>query len=69
MLDGHVHNGPDEAVIMEYQKTMQSHQRENIITGKMEMVPSQMINCFCMFSDYVPLTLDEWIQTDKRRKE
>ena len=69
MLYGHVHNGPDEAVIMEYQKTMQSHQRENIITGKKETVPSQMINCFCMFSDYVPLTLDEWIQTDKMRKE
>jgi hypothetical protein len=29
-----------------------------------------MINCFCMYSDYVPLTLDEWIALDeKRRKE
>ena len=28
-----------------------------------------MINCFCMFSDYVPLTLDEWIQADKKRRE
>jgi hypothetical protein len=29
-----------------------------------------MINCFCMYSDYVPLTLEEWIALDeKRRKE
>ena len=31
-------------------------------------IPCQMINCFCMFSDYVPLTLDEWIQLDKNRR-
>ena len=24
-------------------------------------IPCNMINCFCMYSDYVPLTLDEWI--------
>ncbi len=28
-----------------------------------------MINCFCMFSDYIPLTLDEWIQVDRERRE
>jgi len=27
-----------------------------------------MINCFCMFSDYTPLTLDEWIKTDEKRR-
>lgn len=27
-----------------------------------------MINCFCMFSDYVPLTLDEWIEVDRKRR-
>lgn len=31
-------------------------------------IPCNMINCFCMFSDYVPLSLDEWIQTDERRR-
>ena len=24
--------------------------------------------CFCMFSDYVPLTLDEWILLDAKRR-
>ena len=28
-----------------------------------------MINCFCMFSDYIPLTLDDWIRLDKGRRE
>lgn len=27
--------------------------------------PINMINCFCMYSNYVPLTLDEWIELDK----
>jgi hypothetical protein len=27
-----------------------------------------MINCFCMYSDYTPLTLDEWIALDAQRK-
>jgi hypothetical protein len=26
-----------------------------------------MINCFCMYSDYTPLTLDEWIMNEKAR--
>lgn len=68
MLYGHVHNGPDELAVMEYQNNMRKHQRENSFTGNMETVPCQMINCFCMFSDYVPLTLDEWVQADKKRK-
>ena len=30
-------------------------------------LPCRMINCFCMYSDYTPLTLDEWIMNDKIR--
>lgn len=32
-------------------------------------IPCNMINCFCMFSDYMPLTLDEWIEVDAKRRE
>ena len=32
-------------------------------------IPCHMINCFCMFSDYEPLTLDEWIENDRCRRE
>ena len=26
------------------------------------------INCFCMFSNYQPMTLDEWIRADAYRR-
>ena len=32
-----------------------------------EDMDAYMINCFCMFSDYIPLTLDEWIRADRKR--
>lgn len=69
MLYGHVHNTFDEVLIQEYQEQVRKHQRA--IQGSKEEVPipCQMINCFCMFSDYIPLTLDEWIQVDRERRE
>ena len=33
-----------------------------------ELMAQQMINCFCMYSDYTPLTLDEWIELDAKRR-
>ena len=32
-------------------------------------VPCQMINCFCMYSDYTPLTLEEWVVCDQMRRD
>mgnify|MGYP000959594617 CR=1 FL=1 len=57
------------AAEQEYQEQVRKHQRA--IQGSKEEVPipCQMINCFCMFSDYIPLTLDEWIQVDRERRE
>ena len=31
-------------------------------------VSCQMINCFCMYSDYTLLTLEEWVECDQRRQ-
>ena len=68
MLYGHVHNTFDEYLVNEHMKQLGQYKRP--VRGSSEMVgiPCQMINCFCMFSDYVPLTLDEWIQLDKKRR-
>lgn len=33
------------------------------------MIPCQMINCFCMFSDYTPLSLEEWAEVDEKRRQ
>lgn len=69
MLYGHVHDTYDEFLVDNFQKQTRQHIRS--VRGKKEpvMIPCQMINCFCMFSDYIPLTLDEWIENDRKRRE
>ena len=48
-------------------KIIQAYSENNIQFNENSI---NMINCFCMFSDYKPLTLSEWIEVDqKRRKE
>ena len=67
MLYGHVHNTYDEYLLDCFIK--QSRNTIRSVYGKGDMsIPCNMINCFCMFSDYVPLTLDEWIELDNKRR-
>lgn len=68
MLYGHVHNTFDEYIVNEYLKQIGHYKRSVPGTDEVVSIPCQMINCFCMFSDYVPLTLDEWIRLDKNRR-
>lgn len=59
MLYGHVHNSEEAKLIDKLQNIV----KETITTnkaGETKNLPSQMINCFCMRSDYKPLTLEEW---------
>lgn len=69
MLYGHVHNTQDERLVHEFQErvrqtTVPSRDGENF-----RNIPCHMINCFCMYSDYMPLSLDEWIENDRVRRE
>lgn len=68
MLCGHIHDTHDNDLLdqfkIETRKTM-----AKLKGGIYKSIPSNIINCFCMFSDYVPLTLTEWIELDKRRME
>lgn len=68
MLYGHVHNTDDQYLIEQFQAITRNtiHEEKD---GIKRNIPSNMINCFCMYSDYTPLTLDEWIQCDRERKE
>ena len=68
MLYGHVHNTFDEYIVNEHQKRIGQYKRPVRGSDELVGIPCQMINCFCMFSDYVPLTLDEWIRLDKKRR-
>ena len=68
MLYGHVHDSQDERLIGQFQEIT----RNTVIVdakGNERHIPCNMINCFCKYSDYEPLTLDEWIVCDKKRRK
>ena len=69
MLYGHVHNSYDEVLINRFINITRSTEREIRGQEGLHPIPCNMINCFCMFSDYMPLTLTEWIETDRIRRE
>lgn len=61
MLYGHVHDTRDQRLIEQFQQIT----RQTVITdvlGNEHHIPCNMLNCFCMYSDYEPWSLDEWIQ-------
>ncbi len=66
MLYGHVHDTFDQRLLEQYQRITSNSIIEQL-DGKRRNIPCQMINCFCMYSDYTPLTLDEWITLWERR--
>ena len=72
MLYGHVHNTLDELLVNRFIRMTRETRRSvrNRESGEIEerSIPCNMINCFCMFSNYVPLTLDEWIVLDAKRR-
>jgi calcineurin-like phosphoesterase family protein len=60
MLYGHVHDTHDARLIEQFAEIT----RNTVIDdgeGGVKPLHCNMINCFCMYSDYVPLSLDEWI--------
>ncbi len=68
MLYGHTHNTFDEMLVNEWIRMARQHTRTLNGSDEPVPIPCRMINCFCMFSDYVPLTLDEWIENDRERR-
>lgn len=68
MLYGHVHNTYDEVLVNHFQNITREQRRFVYQADEERSIPCNMINCFCMFSDYTPLALDEWIEVDKERR-
>lgn len=66
MLYGHVHMTHDADLVKKFINI--TRETEVLSRGKdiPEPIPCHMINCFCMRSNYIPLTLDEWIQLEER---
>ena len=68
MLYGHVHNTHDEALINRFIQETRETTAWSRYAEAPAPIPCNMINCFCMFSNYQPMTLDEWIMTDAQRR-
>ena len=68
MLYGHVHNTYDEYLINRFLNDAGKLERDSA-SGDTKTTPFHMINVFALFSDYVPLTLNEWIELDKKRRD
>lgn len=68
MLYGHVHDTRDQQLLEQFQEITRNTVTINA-QGEEQRIPCNMINCFCKYSDYEPLTLDEWIELDRRRRE
>lgn len=67
MLHGHVHDTQDQRLLEQFQEITRNTVVVNA-QGEEQHIPCNMINCFCKYSDYEPLTLDEWIEVDRRRR-
>ena len=68
MLYGHVHDTFDQRLLEQFQRITANSVIEQL-DGRKRNIPCQMINCFCMYSDYTPLTLDEWIALERQRSK
>lgn len=66
MLYGHVHDTQDQKLIEQFQEITRNTMMVNA-RGEEQYIPCNMINCFCMYSGYEPLTLDEWIEVHNMR--
>ena len=68
MLHGHIHKSEDQVLVDRFCTETRAMMRKSAHQETAQPVPCQMINCFCMYSDYTPLTLEEWIEYDQRRR-
>ena len=68
MLHGHIHKSEDQVLVDRFSTETRAMMRKSAHQETAQPVPCQMINCFCMYSDYTPLTLEEWVECDQRRR-
>ena len=68
MLHGHTHLTPDQILVEKFKEITRNYPRISRGNDVPTPAPMQMINTFCMLSDYVPLTLDEWIELENSGK-
>lgn len=67
MLYGHVHASRDENLVNQFINITKNTVYTNA-QGITDNIPCHMINVFCMYSDYRPLSLEDWIKNDQKRR-
>ena len=68
MLHGHIYKTEDQVLVDRFCAETRATIRKSVHQEEAQPMPCQMINCFCMYSDYTPLTLEEWVECDQRRR-
>lgn len=63
MLYGHVHDTQDYWNVQRFVRET----RETTYGEEKKPISCNMLNCFAVFSDYRPLTLDEWITLEQKK--
>ena len=66
---GEIHKSEDQVLVDRFSTETRAMMRKSAHQETAQPVPCQMINCFCMYSDYTPLTLEEWVECDQRRRD
>lgn len=66
MLHGHVHDSPESKLLYRF---MREAAETSFVTAKgtREPMVCNCINCFCGYSDYRPLTLEEWEELAEKK--
>lgn len=67
MLHGHIHKTEDQELVDRFCAETRTTMRKSAHQEVALPMPCQMINCFCMYSDYTPLTLEEWVECNRKR--
>ena len=65
MLYGHVHNTMDSTNVERFVRET----RETVYGEEKKPIACNLINCFTMFSDYTPWSLDQWIAWQAAKKD
>ena len=68
MLFGHIHNTYDQKLVDSFITQTREAKRMLCHHEQETNIPCQMINCICMYSDYTPLSLEEWVECDRERR-
>lgn len=64
MMYGHIHNTQDQKLLEHLLEIAKEYTYTNKFGDECH-IPFNLINCFCMYSNYIPLSLDEWVALQK----